>query len=125
MTNSMEFAAAFLAVVWIGAIPVLQNSQFGRSELDHIFALCDPTTVLFSEQSLDDPATSGLSPPLAPSPMSRQDVLALPPPTTVAVRNPAQLPAVGAGRPFPERTSSDCRRNASPVVGLPVCSPTG
>ena len=62
MTNSMEFAAAFLAVVWIGAIPVLHNSQFGRSELDHIFALCDPTTVLFSEQSLDDPATSGLSP---------------------------------------------------------------
>src|SRR5262249_54831242 len=36
MTNSTEFAAAFLAVVWTGAIPVLQNSQFGRSELDHI-----------------------------------------------------------------------------------------
>jgi acyl-coenzyme A synthetase/AMP-(fatty) acid ligase len=62
MTNSTEFAAAFLAVVWIGAIPVLQNSQFGRSEIDHIVALCHPTIVLFSEQSSDDPAASGLSP---------------------------------------------------------------
>jgi acyl-coenzyme A synthetase/AMP-(fatty) acid ligase len=62
MTNSTEFAAAFLAVVWTGAIPVLQNSQFGRSEIDHIVALCDPTIVLFSEQSSDDPASSGLSP---------------------------------------------------------------
>src|SRR5215831_18117430 len=52
MTNSTEFAAAFLAVVWIGAIPVLQNSQFGRGELDHIVALCDPAAVLYSEQSL-------------------------------------------------------------------------
>ena len=42
MTNSAEFAAAFLAVVWIGAIPVLQNSQFGRSEIDHIVALSPP-----------------------------------------------------------------------------------
>src|SRR5262245_9290639 len=62
MTNSTEFAAAFLAVVWIGAIPVLQNSQFGRSELDHIVTLCQPTILLFSDQSLDDPATNGLSP---------------------------------------------------------------
>ena len=62
MTNSAEFAAAFLAVAWIGAIPVLQNSQFGRSELDHIVALCQPTIFLFSAQSVDDPATSGLSP---------------------------------------------------------------
>jgi acyl-coenzyme A synthetase/AMP-(fatty) acid ligase len=62
MTNSTEFAAAFLAVVWIGAIPVLQNSQFGRSELDHIVALCEPTIFLFSEQFADDPATARLSP---------------------------------------------------------------
>src|SRR5262245_10944268 len=62
MSNSTEFAAAFLAIVWIGAIPVLQNSQFGRREIDHIVALCDPTIVLFSEQSMDDPATRGLSP---------------------------------------------------------------
>jgi acyl-coenzyme A synthetase/AMP-(fatty) acid ligase len=61
MINSTEFAAAFLGVVWMGAIPVLQNSQFGRSELDYIIALCDPTIVLFSEQSADDPATRGLS----------------------------------------------------------------
>jgi acyl-coenzyme A synthetase/AMP-(fatty) acid ligase len=46
MSNSTEFAAAFLAIVWIGAIPVLQNSQFGRREIDHIVALCDPTIVL-------------------------------------------------------------------------------
>jgi acyl-coenzyme A synthetase/AMP-(fatty) acid ligase len=62
MTNSTEFAAAFLACVWIGAIPVLQNSQFGRSELDHIVALCDPVIFLLSEQLSDDPATSGLAP---------------------------------------------------------------
>ena len=30
MTNSVEFAAALLAAIWIGAIPVLQNSQFGK-----------------------------------------------------------------------------------------------
>src|SRR4249920_1707485 len=56
MLNSADFAAAFLAAIWIGAIPVLQNSQFGRSELDHIVTLCDPAAVLYSEQSLDDPA---------------------------------------------------------------------
>jgi acyl-coenzyme A synthetase/AMP-(fatty) acid ligase len=62
LANSAEFAAAFLSVVWTGAIPVLQNSQFGRSEIDHIVALCHPAIVLFSEQSSDDPATTGLSP---------------------------------------------------------------
>jgi acyl-coenzyme A synthetase/AMP-(fatty) acid ligase len=62
MTNSADFAAGFLAVVWVGAIPVLQNSQFGRSELDHIVALCRPSMFLLAEQSADDPATSGLSP---------------------------------------------------------------
>ena len=60
MTNSVEFAAALLAVIWIGAIPVLQNSQFGRSELDHIVALTEPMLVLVSENSVDDAASAGL-----------------------------------------------------------------
>ena len=45
MTNSAEFAAAFLACVWLGAIPVLQNSQLGRSELEHIVDLSRPGAV--------------------------------------------------------------------------------
>ena len=56
MTNSVEFAAAFLAVVWIGAIPVLQNSQFGVSELAHIAALAQPKLLLLSEHLRSDPA---------------------------------------------------------------------
>ena len=46
MTNSVEFAAGFLAVAWHGAIPVLHNSQFGQSELDHIVAFTKPKGVL-------------------------------------------------------------------------------
>src|SRR5882757_7383186 len=46
MTNSVEFAAAFLACVWIGAVPVLQNSQLGESELEHIVKLSDPALFL-------------------------------------------------------------------------------
>jgi acyl-coenzyme A synthetase/AMP-(fatty) acid ligase len=48
MTNSVEFVAAFLGSVWTGAVPVLQNSQFGRSELDHIAALSRPRVVLYA-----------------------------------------------------------------------------
>ena len=62
MLNSADFAAAFLAAIWIGAIPVLQNSQFGRSELEHIIALCEPTALLVSENFTGDPATAGLLP---------------------------------------------------------------
>ena len=62
MLDSADFAAAFLAAIWIGAIPVLQNSQFGRSELEHIIALCQPTALLVSENFAGDPATTGLSP---------------------------------------------------------------
>jgi acyl-coenzyme A synthetase/AMP-(fatty) acid ligase len=46
MTNSVEFAASFLATIWLGAIPVLQNSQFGKEELGHIFGLTQPSLVL-------------------------------------------------------------------------------
>jgi acyl-coenzyme A synthetase/AMP-(fatty) acid ligase len=62
MTNSVEFAAAFLAVIWAGAIPVLQNSQLGRSELEHIVALSDPTMFLLSENLRDDAALKNLRP---------------------------------------------------------------
>jgi acyl-coenzyme A synthetase/AMP-(fatty) acid ligase len=62
MTNSVEFAATFLALVWTGAIPVLQSSQFGRSELEHIARLADPRAVLFSRTSWPDAATEELFP---------------------------------------------------------------
>lgn len=62
MTNSVEFAAAFLAVIWVGAVPVLQNSQFGESELRHIAALSSPKLALYSDHLRDDPATAGLLP---------------------------------------------------------------
>ena len=62
MTNSVEFAAAFLAVIWLGAIPVLQNSQFGHSELAHIIALSDPKIFLLSDNLRADPALAELRP---------------------------------------------------------------
>jgi acyl-coenzyme A synthetase/AMP-(fatty) acid ligase len=60
MTNSVEFAAAFLACIWLGAIPVLQNSQLGRSELEHIVRLSDPVLFLLAEHMRDDAAIKGL-----------------------------------------------------------------
>ena len=65
MTNSAEFAAAFLACVWLGAIPVLQNSQLGQSELEHIVGLSDPSLFLLAKDMRDDPATAGLRPGVA------------------------------------------------------------
>ena len=62
MTNSADFAAAFLACVWLGAIPVLQNSQLGRSELEHIVNLSDPALFLLADRMRDDFATAGLKP---------------------------------------------------------------
>ena len=61
-TNSAEFAAGFLACVWLGAIPVLQNSQLGQSELSHIVGLSEPSLFLLAEDMRDDPATAGLRP---------------------------------------------------------------
>ena len=60
MTNSVEFAASFLAVAWLGGIPVLQNSQFGQGELEYIVALTKPRGILFAA-SKPDPITDGLS----------------------------------------------------------------
>ena len=60
LTNSVEFAVGFLASIWAGAIPVLQNSQFGRGELEHIVGLAQPGLVL--SRSADDPALDGLIP---------------------------------------------------------------
>jgi acyl-coenzyme A synthetase/AMP-(fatty) acid ligase len=62
MANSAEFAAAFLACIWIGAVPVLQNSQFGQSELAHIVGLSAPALFLLASDMRDDPATAGLLP---------------------------------------------------------------
>jgi acyl-coenzyme A synthetase/AMP-(fatty) acid ligase len=60
MTNSVEFAASFLAVAWLGGIPVLQNSQFGQGELEYIVALTKPRGILFAA-SKPDPITDGLT----------------------------------------------------------------
>jgi acyl-coenzyme A synthetase/AMP-(fatty) acid ligase len=60
MTNSVEFAASFLAVVWVGGIPVLQNSQFGQSELEYIVALTKPRGILFAAAK-PDAVTDGLA----------------------------------------------------------------
>ncbi len=54
MTNSIEFAASFLALAWIGGVPVLQNSQFGSAELDHIVALTAPVGILTAAGAADD-----------------------------------------------------------------------
>jgi acyl-coenzyme A synthetase/AMP-(fatty) acid ligase len=62
MTNSVEFAAAFLACIWVGAIPVLQNSQLGQSELAHIVELSNPALFLLADAMRDDAATAGLRP---------------------------------------------------------------
>jgi acyl-coenzyme A synthetase/AMP-(fatty) acid ligase len=62
MTNTVEFAAAFLACIWIGAIPVLQNSQLGHSELSHIIALSDPALFLLAGDMRNDAASQGLRP---------------------------------------------------------------
>src|SRR5215204_815654 len=62
MTNTADFAAAFLACVWLGAIPVLQNSQLGRNELEHIVNLSDPALFLLAEHMREDFPTAGLRP---------------------------------------------------------------
>ena len=47
--------------MWIGAIPVLQNSQLGQSELSHIIGVSQPAMVLLAPHMRDDPATAGLA----------------------------------------------------------------
>jgi acyl-coenzyme A synthetase/AMP-(fatty) acid ligase len=64
MTNSPEFAAAFLACIWIGAIPVLQNSQLGSSELRHIVSLSNPALILLGEGMERDAVMGALDPRL-------------------------------------------------------------
>jgi 4-hydroxybenzoate-CoA ligase len=54
MTNSVEFAASFLALVWIGGVPVLQNSLFGTGELEHIAGLTAPVGILTAVDQPDD-----------------------------------------------------------------------
>src|SRR6476660_7886430 len=57
ISNSVEFAVAFLGSIWAGIIPVLQNSQFGRREIEHIAALSRPAAVLYSSSPEDDEPT--------------------------------------------------------------------
>jgi 4-hydroxybenzoate-CoA ligase len=62
MTNSVELAVSLLAAIWLGAVPVLHNSQLGRGELEHIVALSDPRFVLLAARSGDDAALKDLRP---------------------------------------------------------------
>ena len=59
MTNSVAFAASFLAIIRLGGVPVLQNSQFAQSELDHIVGLTKPKGVILT-QGVSDPLTDAL-----------------------------------------------------------------
>jgi acyl-coenzyme A synthetase/AMP-(fatty) acid ligase len=61
MSNSVEFAAAFLGSIWAGAVPVLQNSQLGRSELEHIVALSQPAAVLHGSPPQAEDSTHSLA----------------------------------------------------------------
>jgi acyl-coenzyme A synthetase/AMP-(fatty) acid ligase len=81
MTNSAEFAAAFLACLWIGATPVLQNSQLGRSELAHIMDVSQPAMIWLADQMRDDAATEGLAAGVPRKIVAtRSDALSLPAP---------------------------------------------
>jgi acyl-coenzyme A synthetase/AMP-(fatty) acid ligase len=62
MTNTVEFAAAFLGTVWAGAAPVLQNSQFGRSEIEHVVKLSQPKAILYASTPSDDETAAQLAP---------------------------------------------------------------
>lgn len=62
MTNSLEFAAVFVACIWRGVIPVLVNSQFGRAELEHIGNLSKPTVIFYLRDTPDIDATQAAMP---------------------------------------------------------------
>ena len=61
MTNSVEFVAAFLGSIWAGAVPVLQNSQLARSELEYIVTLSQPAAVLYASEPEGDEPTRQLA----------------------------------------------------------------
>ncbi len=65
MTNAVEFAAAFLGTVWAGAVPVLQNSQFGRSEIEHVVKLSQPKAILYASTPPDDEPAAQFAPSTA------------------------------------------------------------
>jgi acyl-coenzyme A synthetase/AMP-(fatty) acid ligase len=65
MTNSVEFAASFLAVIWNGGVAALQNSQFGRYELEYVIGIVKPRLVLVGNSFRNDPALDGLVDPSA------------------------------------------------------------
>jgi acyl-coenzyme A synthetase/AMP-(fatty) acid ligase len=92
MTNSIEFAVAFLACIWIGAIPVLQNSQFGRTELEHIIALAEPKLFLVAAERRDDQATAGLRPGVQRLVVTRDGILRLADQRAAATASAASTP---------------------------------
>jgi acyl-coenzyme A synthetase/AMP-(fatty) acid ligase len=71
MANSFEFVAAFLGTIWIGAVPVLQNFQFARRELEHIVALSRPVAVLYASPPPDDEPMLQLAPAAAHAQVTR------------------------------------------------------
>ena len=62
MTNSIEFVAAFLGSIHAGAVPVLQNSQFGRSEMERIAALAQPAAIFHGGPPEADQAARDIAP---------------------------------------------------------------
>jgi acyl-coenzyme A synthetase/AMP-(fatty) acid ligase len=72
MTNSGEFAAAFLGAVWAGSVPVLQNFQFGLRELEHIAALSRPSVVLYATLPKDQEPLVQLLPGAAHAVVARE-----------------------------------------------------
>jgi len=72
MTNSIEFVAAFLGSIHAGAVPVLQNSQFGRSEMERIAALVRPAAILYAGPPEADEATRDIARGAARAIVSRE-----------------------------------------------------
>jgi acyl-coenzyme A synthetase/AMP-(fatty) acid ligase len=118
MTNSADFAAAFLACVWLGAVPVLQNSQLGRSELEHIVNLSDPALFLLADHMRDDAATAGLRPSVKRMVVTGDGLIDL------LKRNPLPVRPRESGDPGPQRDGSRHAALDSRLPGnerLPLC----
>lgn len=77
LTNSIEFAAAFLGAIWIGAVPVLQNSQFGRNEIKHVAELSRPTAVLHAAVPSGDEPTLEIIPHVHRAVMTKSGMFSL------------------------------------------------
>jgi acyl-coenzyme A synthetase/AMP-(fatty) acid ligase len=96
MTNAIEFVSAFLGCIWRGAVPVLQNAQFGRRELEHVVALSRPAAVLHAMSPAAHEPTLELAPGAAHAVVTRDGLR----PTSDGL-------AAGAARPEPFEASVD------------------